>query len=208
MRLFEKRTDVDVLITTDEEKGRSTAGNVPDALFAGYNSIVELDRAGNDFVHYDLADDKLENAYKEFAPLSFGSFSDICFIDEDALKCGCINVGIGYQLSHSTNSYVEVDSLTKAWKGINSFLNKYSSIKFDKPVKKYSKYGPSKYDYWGSYEYDYSGFPKGKETSSSVSIVEKCLGCGIELLKSEEEEGMCCLCQDIDYRYKASFRHF
>jgi len=148
MRLYSERDDVDVIITDDEEIGMSTAEMLTKKDLAQYNSIIELDRAGNDFVHYGCADTDLINAYTVYAEEGIGAFSDIDYIEDYARQCGCINVGIGYENAHGDDSFVEIKDLAKSWKNINSFLDVYHNVKFAKADK-------TKYDY--GYGYGHAG---------------------------------------------------
>jgi hypothetical protein len=97
----------DVLLTTGEEVGRSTA-----AFFEPgdrqYNWIIEFDRGGTDVVLYQY-DDPDTRALVETvgADISVGSFSDIA--DLEHLGCKAFNWGIGYQDYHSARSHAYLD---------------------------------------------------------------------------------------------------
>jgi len=130
MNLLRERTDIDVLLTDEEESANSTASLIPAENLAGYNCIIGLDRGGNDFVDYNLANDDLIEAYSRFAPLELGSFSDISFLIDP--PCGCINIGIGYQYAHSKFSYAREKDILKAYNDVSLFLNQYQDVKFEK----------------------------------------------------------------------------
>lgn len=86
----------DVLLTTDEEIGASTAG-----LFdppKEYNWIFSFDRRGAGAVTYDYGCmDSIAKYY--FRRLYYGAFSDISSLEH--LQCGGINIGTGYYDEHS-----------------------------------------------------------------------------------------------------------
>ncbi len=145
--LHSERDDCDVLITDDEELGASTAEIVPFEQLEGYNCIIELDRAGNDFVTYGLADDDLVAAYKEYSHKGWGSFSDICSIKKR--PCGCINVGIGYELAHSMNSYAEIKDVNESYCNLNKFMTEHAGTHF-KECEKIESWGSGTGWYNGS----------------------------------------------------------
>jgi len=167
MYIASKRKDVDVLITDDEEIGDSTAALVPTEDLQKYRMIIELDRAGDDFVDYDLACNQLIVEMPKSRKLSYGSFSDICFLNNP--PCSCINIGIGYYEAHSKYSYCVLDEVNKAVKDINRLITTTVGTFFPAPPpKKYKNssyysgnskvFGSSGYevndDYWNS---DYDG---------------------------------------------------
>lgn len=105
-------TQYDVLITTDEEIGSSTA-----AFFETskqYNWIMQFDRAGSfsdwSGASYDVAlyQYSANAAWKSAVEASFGassngSFTDICYLGH--LGCAAMNVA-AYHDSHSKSSYM------------------------------------------------------------------------------------------------------
>jgi hypothetical protein len=103
-----KELGCDLLLTDNEESGNSTAQYHE---CRDYNWVVEFDRAGNDVVTYDLDNktfvtDIENNGWK----VGIGAFSDICFLET---KACCLNVGIGYEHAHSTDSYAVVSTIEK-----------------------------------------------------------------------------------------------
>lgn len=92
----------DVLLTTDEEIGQSTA----DEFFTDkeYNWIIQFDRGGTDVVMYDYQTAELTELVKDAgATVGVGSFSDICRLDH--LGVAGFNWGVGYRDYHSERSH-------------------------------------------------------------------------------------------------------
>jgi hypothetical protein len=86
--------NVDVLLTTGEESGLSTAAYF-DPADKQYRWVIEFDRGGTDVVMYqydDYATAQLVRA--SGARTGRGSFSDIAYLDHLDVKC--FNWGIGY----------------------------------------------------------------------------------------------------------------
>lgn len=96
----------DVLLTTDEEIGQSSAGEVLESL--EYNWTFQFDRRGTDFVHYGLASVDFVEEFKRSTGIvqGIGSFSDICMLPD---SCGSrVNVGTGYHNEHSPSATVDL----------------------------------------------------------------------------------------------------
>lgn len=92
----------DVLLTTGEEYGQSTAEFfTPDKE---YNWMIEFDRGGTDVVmyQYDDADTRAAVRASGARPAN-GIFSDISYMDHLGVKG--FNWGVGYQDYHSTRSH-------------------------------------------------------------------------------------------------------
>jgi hypothetical protein len=92
----------DILLTTDEEMGQSTASDfVPEK---SYNWIIQFDRAGTDVVMYQYETPELVDLVENSgAQVGIGSYSDIS--DLDHLGCAGFNWGVGYQEYHSERSH-------------------------------------------------------------------------------------------------------
>jgi len=193
MTILEEHPEiVDVLITDDEEIGMSTASLVPTEDLANYNCIIELDRGGDDFVHYGLAGPDLVYAYEEYADKGFGMASDIMHLNKP--NCGCINVGIGYYKAHAKNSYCKTEEFIQSYHNVMDFIEKYQDVHFEAcvPPKRYS-YAKNKYftEYYESYE-DWETMDK----EDGMPKIERCDDCDIELLFEDEiESGLCNLCE-------------
>ena len=92
----------DILLTTDEEMGRSTASE----FYAdkAYNWMIEFDRGGTDVVAYQYDTPELAALVEESgARMDIGSYSDIA--DLDHLECVGLNWGVGYEDYHGSRSH-------------------------------------------------------------------------------------------------------
>jgi hypothetical protein len=150
---------VDVLLTDDEEIGKSTAhdwvldlqlNNQLEAVKDTYDWIFSFDRAGTDVVTYNFnnktADDTLETAGWHIGD---GSFSDICMVE--SLGIWACNFGCGYYGQHSNKCYVDLDVLRANLYRFRCFVNKIEPIVASSGQIKNVPYQNSK---WGKYGYD------------------------------------------------------
>jgi hypothetical protein len=114
-----KDLKMDVLITTGEESGKSTASEFyPDK---DYNWIVEFDRRGADVVTYDYHNDEMMLEFDEAGfKLGLGSFSDISVMEH--LGVAGFNVGIGYHQEHTRGCWANLNETNKQ---INKFRKFY-----------------------------------------------------------------------------------
>lgn len=115
----------DVLLTTDEEIGRSSAQEVLEDL--DYNWVFQFDRRGTDFVDYDLASDEFVEDFKQATgiPYGHGSFSDICYLPD---SCGSrVNIGTGYHNEHSPNAHVNLIECGDQVKRFVKFASQFAS---------------------------------------------------------------------------------
>jgi len=138
-----KELNVDLLICDLEESAKST-GQYHD--LKDYNWIVEFDRAGEDVVTYDLDCDRFRQAIDKHFTMGFGSFSDICQLNTDVC---CMNVGIGYKLAHSKDSYVNLKTMRKQIEKFREFYQENKGIKYVQDYK------PDRYT-WIDDSIDYS----------------------------------------------------
>ena len=117
----------DVLLTTDEEIGRSTAD-----LFETskkYNWMFQFDRAGNDLVMYDYETPELEKMMKKMGwKVGQGMFSDISELEH--LGCKGFNFGVCYDDYHSYNAYADLTALKQVIKRFKTFYDKVAGIHF------------------------------------------------------------------------------
>jgi len=96
----------DVLLTTNEERGASTASAFhPDKQ---YNWMFEFDREGEDAVIYHYRGMRQPLTQCGFK-VGFGSYSDIS--DLSHLGCGGINVGTGVHNYHGAHAWSDVGEL-------------------------------------------------------------------------------------------------
>jgi hypothetical protein len=101
---------LDVLLTDNEEKCRSTAIDfIPSHR---YNWVIEFDRAGTDIVYYQYK--PFVKGFKE----GVGSYSDICDL---ALECRCANLGIGYRNQHTHYCHANLADTRKQCKKFAKF---------------------------------------------------------------------------------------
>lgn len=142
----------DILLTTGEESGKSTASEFADQTDA-YNWIFELDRHGCDAVHYGFTDLEWIDALEHDGwDMNAGSFSDISEF-EDGVVCA-VNFGVGYQNEHTVECHVKVGQLANQLSRVASFYRMYKDRKFvhnPSPPKGKS----SKYDARWYLEHDY-----------------------------------------------------
>lgn len=127
-----KRVDVDILITTGEESGSSTAFEFAEDMLGlrEWNWIVEFDRRGADYVTYEFENSRFD---KKMARCGFikgiGSFSDICLLEDFGVMA--FNVGIGYHHEHSRQCYADLDETMDQVARFMKFYRKYSGVRFE-----------------------------------------------------------------------------
>lgn len=96
----------DVLLTTDEERGQSTAYEFAEDYAEGkqYDWIIEFDRGGTDVVMYQYETPELIAMVESIgARVGDGSYSDIA--DLESLGCAAFNWGVGYVDYHSPRAH-------------------------------------------------------------------------------------------------------
>lgn len=97
----------DVLLTTGEEQGASTA-RFFDPGDRQYNWMIEFDRGGTDVVLYQYDDpDTCALVEAVGADVGSGSYSDIA--DLEHLECKGFNWGVGYRDYHSARSHAYLE---------------------------------------------------------------------------------------------------
>lgn len=111
----------DVLLTTDEEIGRSTAQDFGDDTrrsSVSYNWCFQFDRRGHDWVDYDKASDVFRQEFTQITEIEMGqgTFSDICYLPKSFGSRA--NIGTGYHNEHSPDAYVD---LNECWHQVQSF---------------------------------------------------------------------------------------
>lgn len=115
--------DVDVLLTTGEESGMSTASFFDPPNGKEYDWVIEFDRGGNDVVMYQFEDNEtVELVENSGAIVGIGSFSDIAYLDH--LEVKAFNWGTGYtgpgHNYHSPRAHVWLDDY---FQNVAYFLN-------------------------------------------------------------------------------------
>lgn len=110
----------DILLTTNEEIGRSTA-----VLFntaKQYNWIFQFDRAGVDVVMYQYEDFHTVELLEEFGyVIGIGTYSDIA--DLEHLDCKAFNFGTAYYCQHSPYAYMNVTEYKRSISRFRKFYN-------------------------------------------------------------------------------------
>ena len=133
----------DLLLTDHEESAGTTARY---HICKDYNWIVEFDRAGEDVVTYDLDSVEFRNAIRGYWHLYPGMYSDICELKTETC---CMNLGIGYERAHSTDSYVTTKVFNRQIEAFRKFYAEYKDVEFKQD---YSNFGTNCKTVYGSYE--------------------------------------------------------
>lgn len=120
---------VDILLTTDEEIGRSTASEFTRCFpNTAYSWVVEFDRRGENVVTYDLDSPEWLTALRGVGySINQGSFSDISYL---GLDCCMVNVGVGYHHEHSRDCYVELAEYKRQIARFQRFYSKFHDKEF------------------------------------------------------------------------------
>jgi len=119
----------DILLTTNEEKGESSASWFEPPEGKEYNWIVEFDRRGTDAVTYQYRDLDWHNALKTVGfDISHGSYSDITELSHLGV-CG-VNIGIGYHNNHAENCYGSLNEIRSQVSKFLDFYHTFSEVKF------------------------------------------------------------------------------
>lgn len=135
----------DILLTTDEEIGQSTAEYFKTEK--DYLWMFEVDRRGEDVVHYQYDREFLKKRLKRagFTKVSQGAKSDISYLG--FLGCCGFNVGTGYEDEHTVWAKANMDVFTRQMGRLVDFYNKFNTLYFkydpkeDLPKKTTSYYG-------------------------------------------------------------------
>lgn len=131
------RLGIDVLFTTDEELGQSSASSFETTK--QYNWMFSFDRHGEDVVMYQYHEFWYNDFFKlfDFPSTSFGSYSDIASLDK--LHCIGFNFGVGYYGEHSPKCHANLDIVIKQLSRWYQFYLRFKDIKF--PYVSRPKYG-------------------------------------------------------------------
>lgn len=135
---------MDILLTTDEESGRSTGANFTPPR--QYNWMFQFDRTGDDVVHYQYNTPKLISRLKKagFKNPSRGAASDISKMGH--LKCLGFNVGTAYLDYHTEWARANLTVLASQTAKFLTFYkhNKDIAMPYDPPTPSY----PSRSNFW------------------------------------------------------------
>lgn len=150
----------DILLTTNEESGGTTAQHFQDAWLAlpeeqrkKYDWIIEFDRRGTDVVLYQYENKDLREKVEEFRKVGQGSFSDISRLSR--MGCKAMNWGTGYEAEHTRRHYAILENTLFMVEGFIGFYEKYKNehLAHSHVESNYSGYG--RYvGYYGYGEYD------------------------------------------------------
>ena len=123
--------NMDVLLTTNEERGQSTAEHfVPSKQ---YNWIVQFDRMHEDAVLYRYDRYGIENKWKkalEKAGFKIGTGSSSDISKMEGLKCKAVNIGCGYDNYHSVFATAWWPSAVGNIRKFVRFYRRYSDTYF------------------------------------------------------------------------------
>lgn len=152
----------DILLTTDEEIGRSTGQLFEEKT--DYNWMFSFDRRSRDIVSYMYEDDELRKLLMNSIGGFFnqGSYSDISSMQH--LKIKGLNFGAGYHNEHSPECYATEREILI---GVNQFIRWYRKYKDTHLPHTPTMYGGAKkqawkYDYGQGYD-DYGWYGRGNK---------------------------------------------
>lgn len=112
--------EFDVLLTTGEEQGMSTAEFFDTPVDRAYNWMIEFDRGGSDVVAYQYEDNVLRAMVRESGTyMGQGSFSDISYLEHLGIKG--LNWGVGYRDYHGPRGHVWMDEYVQMMAHFLSF---------------------------------------------------------------------------------------
>ncbi len=188
----------DILLTTGEESGRSSAKDFS-VEAEKYNWIFELDRRGCDAVHYGFTSKPWLTALTDYGwDMSEGSFSDISMLEHGTVSA--VNFGIGYNNAHSENCYAFMEQVTTQLMRVAAFYRMYDGSRFKHTYKAPS---PTKWndDYYPNYGKNYTPYtqkalPLPKKDTDPYDNVEICDDCAAPL--GQFDKILCKECQE-DY---------
>ncbi len=201
----------DILLTTGEESGRSTAQYFDSAK--QYNWIFSFDRGGVDSVLYDYSTKKMRKLLtKHKWNIGRGSFSDISYLEH--LGCKGFNLATAYFDYHGDYAYMDIQ---KYFASIRKFMSLWEDIK-----NEYLEHEEVKYSYPVGQHYQWDSYPyEGKFATSATStkweeadsmdcaycdstskdcgceVTQDCASCGYEMFDYEiDSNGWCEYCLD------------
>lgn len=130
--------DYDVLLTKDEEIGKSTARSFN--IGKNYNWIFSFDRKGTDVVMYNYESPEMISLLSKYGfKAGKGTYSDICELEH--LGCKGFNFGTGYYNAHSKQGYARLDELARNIVKFREFYNENKDIKLPHRRKSLKKPG-------------------------------------------------------------------
>lgn len=170
--------NVDVLLTTGEESGMSTAEHFTPPPGKEYRWMIEFDRGGTDVVMYQYEDNECKWLVKDSgARFGSGSFSDIAYLEHLEIKG--FNWGVGYEDYHSVRGYAYLQDY---WMMLGHFVKFHAAN-----VDKYLPHEPAPMGRYGSYS---GGVYGGRWWD-----IEDCKGCGLANYTNPNGD-LCETCED------------
>lgn len=173
----------DILLTTGEESGRSTAKFFKPPEGRQYNWIFSFDRMGTDVVMYDYETVELAKLLRESGcTVSKGSFSDIGCLYE--LKAAGFNFGCGYEDYHSKLAHVALSDTANMVQQFLHFYRAHRNTYLEHTPKKHAYTGSGRGAYgvdWGDWESDwrktsaYTGWSASQKSLPLADNREYCL---------------------------------
>ena len=118
----------DILLTTNEEVGDSTAGHF--TTTKQYNWIAEFDRAGSDVVMYNYETNYLKQLLNSFDyNVGYGSYTDIASLED--LGCKAFNFGTGYHQQHTKKCYANLSETFDSFRKFHELYRKCKDTHFE-----------------------------------------------------------------------------
>ncbi len=206
----------DILLTDDEEIGKSTAQYFkPEKQ---YNWIVEFDRTGTDLVHYQYDGKFIRKRWDKagFKKITHGLNTDICYME--GLGCKAFNIGVGYYDYHSAWAKVDITEYLEQIEKFQLFYVMYKDLHFRHEPKPYQEktYATTYYGRGSDWGDDVPPFTTGKKalpapqngiwrphTKKNVKLNDllcanpECLRRLITMDKESKFEGFCLMCDPI-----------
>jgi hypothetical protein len=177
----------DVLLTTGEESGCSTAKEFGCPVI--YNWMVEFDRGGGDAVTYQFDSEPWESMLESYGyEVGHGIYSDID--DLGHVGCCAVNIGVGYQQYHSMNAYFDLGVFIR---NVAKFVMMYEDqsaqmFYHSAPKYKYGKY--SKYGYYDNDWYTDTTAAPAKSTVGLETLTPKPAGYIDDFIGSETDNAL------------------
>lgn len=144
----------DVLLTTNEESGGSTAQDFmndwlrkPEGERKHYKWVIEFDRRGKEPVLYQYKTQPWHDAIAEFTTIAVGTLSDISYMDQ--LGCCCVNWNTGYYDEHTARHFAVLEDTMDALENFAAFHAKYKDTHFPYTYQRVVQINA--WDRWGDY---------------------------------------------------------
>lgn len=130
------KINTDILLTTGEETGHSTAQFFETTK--KYKWMFQFDRHGDDVVTYQYTSKFLGDRLKRVGFRSgIGSFSDIGYLEH--LGCEGFNIGCGYKDEHSIFAHADMQILIEQTEKFLKFFDKFKTLPFPSEPKKFTR---------------------------------------------------------------------